>query len=153
MEKIKTLIKKVKCTFQKIYDTIKNIKNELVFYKELWDRPEGKKAFVKLFSQWKYLWKKAKPSKLEGKVIFGTGDPAFTGQILGILGVIYGILPKEVSFTPDFEEERYEGKIYAKGKIRLIHVLIIAIRLVLDRNVRIIVKEIMNKEDNENEQQ
>lgn len=145
-------MEKVKCTFRTICDTIKNIRKDIQFYKELWERPERKKAFSKVLSQLKYLWKKAKPSKLEGKITFGTGDPASTGQILGVLGVIYGALPKEVSIIPDFEEERYEGKLHIKGKIRLIHVLIIAIRLVLDRNFRIVAKEILDKEDNENEQ-
>lgn len=151
MEKIKAVIKKVKCTFQTICDTIKNIKNEIQFYKSLWNRPDGKAAFRKVISQIKYFWRKMKPSKLEGTVIFGTGDPASTGQALGVLGMLYGVLPKEMEIVPDFEEERYEGKLHIKGKIRLIHVLIIAIRLLFDRNVRTIVKEIMAREGKENE--
>lgn len=144
-------MEKIKYTFCKICDTIKNIKNEISFYKELWKRPEGKAALLKVLSQLKYLWKKARPSKLQGNVVFGTGDPASTGQILGILGTIYGVLPQGVSIIPDFEEERYEGTIQIKGKLKLIHVLLIVIRLLSDRNFKTIVKEIMDREGDRNE--
>lgn len=144
-------MEKIKYTFCKICDTIKNIKNEISFYKELWKRPEGKAALLKGLSQLKYLWKKARPSKLQGNVVFGTGDPAATGQILGILGTIYGVLPQGVSIIPDFEEERYEGTIQIKGKLKLIHVLLIVIRLLSDRNFKTIVKEIMDREGDRNE--
>lgn len=144
-------MEKIKYTFCKICDTIKNIKNEISFYKELWKRPEGKAALLKVLSQLKYLWKKARPSKLQGNVVFGTGDPAATGQILGILGTIYGVLPQGVSIIPDFEEERYEGTIQIKGKLKLIHVLLIVIRLLSDRNFKTIVKEIMDREGDRNE--
>lgn len=151
MEKIRNALQKVKCTFRTICDTIKNIRKNIRFYKELWDTQEGKKAFSKMLSQVKYLWKKARPAKLNGKVIFGTGDPAATGQILGILGSVYGVLPREVSIIPDFENERCEGILQIKGKVRLIHVLLIMIRLVSDRNCRSVVKKIMDKEKDENE--
>lgn len=145
-------MEKIKYTFCKICDTIKNIKNEISFYKELWKRPEGKAALLKVLSQLKYLWEKAGPSKMQGHVIFGTGDPAVTGQLLGVFGMIYGALPKEVSIIPDFEEERYEGTIHIKGKLKLIHVLLIVIRLLSDRNFKIVVKEIMDREGDRNEQ-
>lgn len=153
MEKIKLIIEKVKCTFQNICDTIKKIKSEYDFYKGLWDEPEGKAAVKNVFSQVGYLLKKIKPSKIEGDVIFGTGDPASTGQAIGAVAAVYGFLPEELHITPDFEEQRYEGNLHVKGKLRLIHVVIIAVKLILDKNVRYVVKKVLAKEGAENEQQ
>ena len=51
----------------------------------------------------------------------------------------------------DFEEKVYEGNLHIKGKLRLIHVVIIAIRLIADKNVRYVVKTILAKEGAENE--
>lgn len=153
MEKIKEIIEKVKCTFHNICDTIKNIKSEYDFYKGLWDRPEGKAAVKNVFSQIWYLLKKIKPSKIEGDVVFGTGDPASTGQAIGAIAALYGFLPEKLHITPDFEEKKYEGNIHVKGKLRLIHVIIIAVKLISDRNFRYVVKKVLAKEGAKNEQQ
>ena len=153
MEKIKSIIEKVKCTFRNICDTIKKIKSEYDFYKALWDRPEGKAAVKNVFSQIWYLLNKVKPSKIEGDVIFGTGDPATTGQALGVLGALYGFIPEKLHITPDFEEQKYEGNLHVKGKLLLIHVVIIAVKLISDRNFRYVVKKVLAKEGAKNEQQ
>lgn len=152
MEKIKQIIEKVKCTFQNICDTIKNIKSEYDFYKGLWDRPEGKAAVKNVLRQVWYLLKKIKPSKIEGDVIFGTGDPASTGQIIGGIAAVYRFMPEELHITPDFEEKRYEGNLHVKGKLRLIHIVIIAVKLIADKNFRYVVKKILAREGAKNEQ-
>lgn len=152
MEKIKAIIEKVKCTFRTICGTIKNIKSEYDFYKDLWDRPEGKAAVKNVLRQIWYLLKKIKPSTIEGNVIFGTGDPASTGQIIGGIAAIYGFLPDKLHVTPDFEEKRYEGNLHVKGKLRLVHIVIIAVKLIADRNFRYVVKKVLAKEGAKNEQ-
>ena len=153
MEKIKEIIEKVKCTFRNICDTIKNIKSEYDFYKGLWNQPEGKAAVSQLLRQVWYLLKKIKPSKIEGDVIFGTGDPATTGQALGAIAAVYGFLPEKLHITPDFEEKKYEGNLQIRGKLRLIHIVVIAVKLIADRNFRYVMKKVLAKEDAENEQQ
>ena len=153
MEKIKEIIEKVKCTFRNICDTIKNIKLEYDFYKGLWNQPEGKAAVSQLLRQVWYLLKKIKPSKIEGDVIFGTGNPATTGQALGAIAAVYGFLPEKLHITPDFEEKKYEGNLQIRGKLRLIHIVVIAVKLIADRNFRYVVKKVLAKEDAENEQQ
>lgn len=152
MEKIKKIIEKVKCTFQNICDTIKTIKSNYNFYKGLWEQPQGKAAVRKAWAQVLYLLKKIKPVKIEGNVVFGTGDPATTGQAIGAIAVLYGFLPEKLHITPDFEEKKYEGNLHVKGRIRLIHVLVIALKLILDKNVRYVVKKIQSKEDVNDEQ-
>ena len=134
-------------------EKIKKIKSEIGFYKDLWDRPESKPAVKKLFGQLWYLLKRVKPSKIEGDVVFGTGDPATTGQIIGAIAALYGLFPDKLHITPDFEEQKYEGQIRMKGKLRLIHVVIIGVRLILDKNFRYVVKKVLAKEGAKNEQQ
>lgn len=153
MEKIKEIKEKVKCTFQNICDTMKKIKSEYDFYKDLWDRPEGKAAVKNFFGQIWYLLKKIKPSKIEGDIVFGTGDPATTGQVVGAIAAVYGFFPEKLYITPDFEEQKYEGNIHVKGKLRLIHVVIIAVKLISDRNFRYVVRKVLAKEGAKNEQQ
>ena len=146
MEKIKAIIEKVKCTFQNICDTIKRVKTELDFYKGLWDRPEGKEAVKHVFKEIWYLLNKIKPKKVEGDVVFGTGDPASTGQVIGAIAAIYGFFPEKLHIIPNFEEKKYEGNLRIKGKVRLIHLAVIGVRLLLDRNFRYVIKKILAKE-------
>lgn len=152
MEKIKALIRQGKEIFHSVCDTIKNIKSEIEFYKNLWDEPQGKKAVKHLWSELVYLLKKIKPRKISGDVVFGTGDPATTGQALGALGALYVFLPKDLSITPDFENQVYEGNIHVKGRLRLVHLLVIAVRLFADKEFRYVVKKVLAKEGEKNEQ-
>ena len=62
-----------------------------------------------------YFLKKAAPKKVTGTVRFGFNDPALTGETLGILGMIYGKLPKDLSIQPDFEQEILQGDVRMKG--------------------------------------
>lgn len=62
-----------------------------------------------------YFPEKAAPKKVTGTVRFGFNDPALTGETLGILGMIYGKLPKDLSIQPDFEQEILQGDVRMKG--------------------------------------
>ena len=146
MEKIKEL-------FRTVADAVRNIRTEIDFYKNLWDKPQGKKSVEHLWREICYLLKKGKPTKIRGKLLFGTGDPATTGQALGVLGAVYGFLPEDLFITPDFENEVYDGTIDVKGRLRLIHLLIVAVRLLIDRDFRYVVKKVLAKEGQEHEQQ
>lgn len=76
-----------------------------------------------------HLWRKLKPRVLRGNIIFGTGDPCSTGEILGLAAIFYAYYGKGVCVTPDFEEARLEGTLFIKGRISLITILIILIRI------------------------
>lgn len=151
MEKIRSMVNRIKNTFVEIHDSVSHGRAEVKYYKDLWDLPEGKAAVCKTLEQLKYLLKKIKPSKIEGNVIFGTGDPASTGQMIGLIAVLYGTIPEKLEIIPDFEEKKYEGTVLFRGKIRLVYALIVAGRLLLDKNFRYIVKELFAKEGAENE--
>lgn len=151
MEKIRVTAENLKKKWKNFWTAFKNKKLQIDEYRELFGSPEGKTAIQKLWKQLKYLLKKGKPSKIEGEVIFGTGDPALTGQILGAIAIFYGVIPKKLQIVPDFEEQRYEGWLNAKGKLRLIHIVIVICRLAIDKNFRYIVKQLFAKEGAENE--
>lgn len=146
-------MEKLKCTFRKICDTIRNIKDNVGFYKRLWDKPQGKAAADNVKQQLIYLLKKIRPRKIEGDVVFGTGDPASTGQALGAIAMLYGVYPEKLNIVPDFDEKRFEGELHVKGRLRLIHVLIIVVRLFADKDVRYIIRKIQSKEDIKHERQ
>jgi hypothetical protein len=76
-----------------------------------------------------FLLHHIKPSRIKGWVHFGTSDPCTTGQILGVLGVVFAAWGKGIAVKPDFEEEILEGEAEIRGRLRLVIVLIIVLRI------------------------
>ena len=93
-----------------------------------------------------YFLKKAAPKKVTGTVRFGFNDPALTGETLGILGMIYGKLPKDLSIQPDFEQEILQGDVRMKGSIQAVTAAGIALRLFRDQNLRKTIRHFKHKE-------
>lgn len=126
----------------KIRDTAKKVRTDYRFYKALLEKPQSKAAFSLVKGQLCKLFAKIRPRKVEGEVIFGMGDPAETGQALGVAAIFYGFYPEKLRIVPDFEEKRLEGELRLQGGIRLIHLLMAALRLFADKNVRYTIKKI-----------
>lgn len=93
-----------------------------------------------------YFLKKAAPKKVTGTVRFGFDDPALTGEALGILGMIYGKLPKDLSIQPDFEQEILRGDVRMKGSFQAVTAVGIALRLFRDQNLRKTIRHFKHKE-------
>lgn len=93
-----------------------------------------------------YFLKKAAPKKVTGTVWFGFDDPALTGETLGILGMIYGKLPKDLSIQPDFEQEILRGDVRMKGSFQAVTAAGIALRLFRDQNLRKTIRHFKHKE-------
>ena len=93
-----------------------------------------------------YFLKKAAPKKVTGTVRFGFDDPALTGETLGILGMIYGKLPKDLSVQPDFEQEILRGDVRMKGSFQAVTAAGIALRLFRDQNLQKTIRHFKHKE-------
>lgn len=87
------------------------------------------------------LLKHILPRKIDTELIFGTGDPCLTGEILGAAAVIMAATNKRINITPDFERFVLEGYIRAKGRIRIATVLFIAIKVILSDEWKSFYKE------------
>lgn len=77
------------------------------------------------------LLKHVLPYKMEGEIIFGTGDPYSMGQALALLGMFYSVYAKRLKVEADFETEsfRLDAGISLKGRIRLGSMLLMLIKL------------------------
>ena len=65
---------------------------------ELFRRYEIKENLRTLYGYLRDLWKHYCPRRISGYLHFGTGDPALTGQLTGI---IYLVLPAQALQNPD----------------------------------------------------
>ncbi len=128
-DKINEIIQKIKDIYNKICETIMKAQDFLSKVKEFLSDAQNKVVFGKIKNEVFYLLKHFKPRKIEGKLLFGTGDPATTGWILGGFYALYQGFPGKIDMTPDFDEKVIEGDITIKGRIRSVHALLVVIRL------------------------
>lgn len=116
------------------------------FIKQQLTDEHNRSVVKKLFLELGYLLKHFKFRKIQTDLIFSAGDPALTGQVLGILCMFPVLYRYEFCLVPDFEAEAMyiKGSFLAAGKIRLIHVLITALRLILDKEVRLVAGNVLS---------
>ncbi len=76
---------------------------------------------------------------LKGEISFGFADPATTGRVTGVLAAIPAIYDTQLALSPDFEtEETYvRGTLSFAGRLRLIHVVILLIRWMGQKEFRL----------------
>lgn len=83
-----------------------------------------------------HLWKQIHPRKIRGDIIFGTGDPCTTGQALGGIAFLYAWIGSGVHIVPDFQEKRFEGKLDVIGRIRIIALIVIMVKMMFHKDFK-----------------
>ena len=133
-QRMKELIQSIKTFFQSLALFRKKIRQKIDWAKALkkfWKSANTKRMVCILKDNVIHLWRKLKPKVLRGSIIFGTGDPCSTGEILGVAAIFYAAYGQGIQVTPDFEVARLEGNLFLKGRISLITIVIILIRVFL----------------------
>jgi hypothetical protein len=136
---------KIKNAINKLIHSIKEVILKINLLWKKWERirffyETNKIGIVKVWYSIKKLLKHIYPRKLSAEIEFGTDDPATTGQVLGVIAVFYGYYGNTVQILPNFNEEILQGQVYCKGRIRLFTLLIICIKLIIDKNFRLLIK-------------
>ena len=123
------------------------LKQQTAYYKRIWDQPQTRQAIRVGFYELGEIIRHVLPRKLEVFGIFGTGDPASTGQIMAIQGMLYPWHKGNIRLEPDFEEKYIEGELHLKGRIRLGTLGICGLRILLNKNVRRLIRILRKKEE------
>lgn len=136
IDKIKEFIKAVKDKIVQLFNTATDIKLKIKLITDFLQDTVNREGFRLTYSEIKKILKHILPGRLKSTIKFGTGDPCSTGQALGAMSIIYSFYGDKVTITPDFENKVLEGKHYAKGRIRLITILIIVLKLIKDKRFK-----------------
>lgn len=134
--KIKVVWEKIKYTFLKICDKMKNISEIKENITDFLTDETHTTAFLKVKKELKRLIWFFRPRKFKMNLHYGFDDPYRTGQVLAGLSMIYPFVGDNMSVQPDFEHQIIEGDLYIKGNLRMIYPTISLVKLVLDKNVR-----------------
>lgn len=134
--KIIDKIKNIKYTIKSIYDKIKNILENIKFYKRVLTSELAHTCYAKVKKVLFKLLKHIAPRKLRGNLFIGFEDPATTGQILGYICMFYPIYGNNLNVRADFENKVLDADLKFKGRIRLYVLLVGALRLWRDKNIK-----------------
>lgn len=138
--KIWDKLKKIRFKIKSIYGKIKKIYKKAASIKEFFELEQTKEAISFLKKQAGTLFKYIKPRKITGRLKFGTGSPASTGEILGIIYIFYKGANEKFIIEPDFDNKVLEGEIHLKGRITVFSMLIIALKLYRNKNLKNTIK-------------
>lgn len=130
--------------FQNVIKIVRKIKKKVHSVQDLVDilRSDAGKAFICIVKENViHLWKQIHPRRMRGKVIFGTGDPCSTGELLGVFALFYAWYGNGVQIIPDFEQKRIEGNVSFRGRIRMITLICIAWRIIKNKDGRKLLHE------------
>lgn len=143
-QKIKAIPRKIRYIFQRICDTIRKVKRKMIaIYEFLKD--EALWQAVKMVKQeFRKLLGHVRPRTIKGYVHFGFANPATTGTVCGMIYSFYGVLPKKLKVTTDFEQRTLDGDILIKGRIYVYYVLLRVLKICKDPNI----KKILGKRRN-----
>lgn len=142
INKIKALLRlpgKICFTIRKNYGKLKEWKALLKSEDVKWLKKMG-------ISRTKAVIAHVKPRRIRGDIKFGFDNPANTGEVLGVLGIIYPILPRKLTIIPNFTEAILEGWLEARGRIYGVFFLIQTLQILFDGKTIPIIRKYMRKE-------
>ena len=139
-------IPRIKRIFASILDKIKHIGKTIESTKTFLEDSHNKAAFSHIKDEVFLLLKHICPKKLKVDMSYSTGSPDTTAEVFGILAMFPIGYQNRWKIYPDFEADSFyaRGTIDIKGKIYIYQILFAALRLVLDKNCRRLLKKIMN---------
>ena len=130
-----------------ILEKIKRIFRQKDELKRILAKPESKAAVVLAWGGVKKTLRHILPGKVKGYLLFGTGDPASTGQILGLISVFYAATGPVLKIVPDFEEKRLECDLELRGRLRVFTLLVILLKLYFNKELKQLMQELKAVKD------
>lgn len=135
----------IKSKFKDLFRKIKNVFMEVSELKNFLAKKEVKNELSVIKSQIIKLLMHIKPVKLTANINLGFGEPDKTGVFIGYLCVLYCFYGKNINIMADFNKKIFELDYKLKGRIRLFTVLIILIKIYMQKTIINYIKNYRNK--------
>ena len=133
---------KMRVAIQRICDKLKEINQKKDQLIEQLKKEENQRTFRLVVRQLIAIVKHILPRRMKGRIKFGFDDPFKTGQILTYVSPFYGLYAKHLELIPVFEEQVMEGELNLRGRIRIGTVLVLAVRILFDKNFRRLLRKL-----------
>ena len=128
--------RKIKYKIISLYDKIRQVIKKIRQILFVLNDERDQEAVRELLFRIKILLKHILPRKGLLRLHIGLGDPASTGQVTGIIYSLYPVYTTHLLLEPDFDEKVTDADLNLKGHIQLIFVLIAAVRIYFNKDIR-----------------
>lgn len=142
VSKKESILDKIEYKYKKIRDKLREIIRKKEKVLGFLTNEFHQAAFLKVVSELKRLLLRLRPQKIVGEIEFGFDDPAWTGQALAGISILYPYFADCFQVIPDFEEKKLRGQIEIKGKITAKNFVALGLHVILDKNVRMTLRHI-----------
>lgn len=143
-KKIESIFKKIKYTFRSFCDKINALLRKKEILMDFIKDEVHQDTVCKALKELKRLLLRLKPQKMSGMIHFGFEDPSLTGYVLAGVSMVYPMTSEQLEVQPDFEQKVLEGSLYVKGHVRAVGFASLALRMIVNRNVRTTIRDIKN---------
>lgn len=140
-------LKKCIYTIRGICDKIREIAENISYYKDVLTAAENRLMYNRLLMRLKKILKSICPRKLRARILAGTGSPDTTGYLCALYGLLLPKFGRQLDFTADFENKVFEGDFFLKGGIMLYPLLLQAGKIYFDKQLRTFLKELKREEE------
>lgn len=134
--KIKSIFENIQYTIQNICDKIGAVSDTIEYYRGVIEGEPFQRSFALCKEELLLIFKRLKPDRFEAALVVGMDDPAATGEILAVCGMLYPVLGPKVNVVGDFERKRLEGRVFIKGKLRFFTFVRVAVRMYFNKDIR-----------------
>ena len=119
----------------------KEFKSESVYDKikgcvDIIKSDEFKESFALVKKQLCRLLKAILPRKWEINASLGFEDPSLTGYVCAVSGAMYMWFRKHIHIVGDFDEEKIDAKAYFKGRIYIVVLVYVFLRVWFNKKIR-----------------
>lgn len=99
-------------------------------------REENREALLLFLRECGRLLRHARFRELSGTAELGMEDPYRMGQLLSLCSILFPFYGEQLTITPYFDRNELSGRVRARGRLRLIHLLLALFRLLRNREIR-----------------
>ncbi|MBO8463535.1 MAG: DUF2953 domain-containing protein [Firmicutes bacterium] len=127
---------------QRILKKWKYLLEKIQYYRSFYKDEVTKRAIEFTKKTLKKLCLHTLPRKFEGMIVFGTSDPALTGQILGILSIAMPFYKEKLRLYPVFDESTFAFEVKGKGRVQIGYYVYLALRFWFQKDVKQVITRI-----------
>ena len=140
------MLQDIRLLQKRLLDNTERIRENAVYYRDLLTEEESRRTVSMIWLHLKKLLSHTKPKELSVNLTVGAEDPAVTGRVLAVNGMLYPWLGEAVSIRPDFEKACLYGDFYVKGRIRACTALYHILRVILDKRTWTLIRRLKKEE-------
>lgn len=141
-DKINRMCHQIKEKWRRFVRSLKKMKQKKQQLIKIYHSKRFERFLIDVKKYIKVAFEILKPKRIDGYIKFGFEDPSQTGEILGLLAMLYPVYKKTLIVEPVFTTAILKASLKGKGKIRLISVFLLGIKVILNKNLIKVTKRV-----------